>query len=64
MNSTRRAFGTLAELYPERLAEMRVQWDEWNAQMLPYGPGTASEGTFGAYADRYWPPIESSGGVQ
>ena len=54
----------LAELYPERLAEMRVQWDEWNAQMLPYGPGTASEGTFGAYADRYWPPIESSGGVQ
>ncbi|MCB2067615.1 MAG: sulfatase-like hydrolase/transferase [Erythrobacter sp.] len=54
----------LGDLYPERLAAMRTQWDEWNAAMLPYPAGSASEGNFGRYVDRYWPPVQQDGGSQ
>ncbi|MBZ9646846.1 sulfatase-like hydrolase/transferase [Sphingobium sp. 3R8] len=38
---------------PARLQAMRLQWDAWNAQMLPYPLGSFSEDVRDHYADRY-----------
>lgn len=38
---------------PQRLNDMRKEWDAWNAQMLPYRTGGYSENLKDAYADRY-----------
>ncbi|OYW88495.1 MAG: sulfatase [Sphingobium sp. 32-64-5] len=38
---------------PARLEAMRLQWDAWNAQMLPYPPGSFTEDVRDRYSDRY-----------
>ena len=38
---------------PDRLAELRALWDQWNAQMLPYRPDGFSESLKSSYSDRY-----------
>jgi len=38
---------------PARLKAMRLQWDAWNAQMLPYPLGSGSEDVREHYPDRY-----------
>lgn len=42
-----------AEDDPERLKAMRLKWDAWNAQMLPYPEGSFSEDVRNRYPDRY-----------
>jgi arylsulfatase A-like enzyme len=39
--------------HPEKFAEMRQLWEEWNRQMLPYPQDSLSESVKLRYPDRY-----------
>jgi len=43
----------LAEKYPEKFAELKALWEQWNKQMLPYPESSFSQDNVGAKADRY-----------
>jgi len=43
----------LNEAQPEKMAELRLAWDEWNKQMLPYPLNSYSQDNKERMADRY-----------
>jgi len=43
----------LKDLYPEKFAELKRQYAEWDAAMLPYSESTRTEDVKDFYADRY-----------
>jgi arylsulfatase A-like enzyme len=46
----------LARKYPDKLAELKQQWERWNADMLPIGPEVRTHGVNGkVQADKYAP---------
>ena len=48
-----REAANLARANPDRLAEMRGLWDDWNRQMLPYPLSSFSQSNRNSYTDRY-----------
>ncbi|GAB2868849.1 sulfatase-like hydrolase/transferase [Pseudoduganella ginsengisoli] len=52
----------LANRYPDKLAELKQQWERWNADMLPITPEVRTHGVSGkVQADKYSP--QANGGV-
>ncbi len=50
----------LAYRYPERLADLKQQWETWNADMLPVTPDVRTHGVGGkVQADKYSPQANS-----
>lgn len=49
----------LAAKHPDKLADLKAQWDTWNAAMLPITPDVRTHGVSGkVQADRYGPQVD------
>jgi arylsulfatase A-like enzyme len=49
----------LAAKHPDKLAELKGQWEAWNAGMLPITPDVRTHGVSGkVQADRYGPQLD------
>ncbi|WEF35357.1 sulfatase-like hydrolase/transferase [Pseudoduganella chitinolytica] len=49
----------LAAKHPDKLADLKAQWDTWNAGMLPITPDVRTHGVSGKLqADRYGPQVD------
>lgn len=56
LSSDQRERANLAHRYPDRLADLKQQWEQWNAQMLPITADVRTHGVDGkVQADKYSP---------
>jgi arylsulfatase A-like enzyme len=56
LSQDQRERANLAGKYPDKLADLKAQWDDWNAGMLPITPDVNTHGVTGkVQADRYGP---------
>ena len=51
--SDEREQANFANAEPQKLAELRLLWDRWNGEMLPYPLGSFSQSNRTSYSDRY-----------
>lgn len=56
LSADQRERANLAHRYPDKLAELKQQWEQWNAQMLPITADVRTHGVAGkVQADKYSP---------
>ncbi|GGY86789.1 sulfatase [Pseudoduganella plicata] len=59
LSRDQRERANLAAKHPDKLADLKAQWDDWNAGMLPITPDVNTHGVTGeVQADRYGPRID------
>ncbi|GGC01801.1 sulfatase-like hydrolase/transferase [Pseudoduganella buxea] len=59
LSQDQRERANLAAKHPDKLADLKAQWEQWNAGMLPITPEVRTHGVSGkVQADRYGPELD------